>query len=55
MYMVVIGGKDRLVNTPCLFLGVLRLLLCLPFEEKVFSFCIPTDRWDKEFFELQVG
>lgn len=54
MYMVVIGGKDRLVNTPYLFLGVLRLL-CLPFEEKVFSFCIPRDRWDREFFELQAG
>lgn len=54
MYMVVIGGKDRLVNTPYLFLGVLRLL-CLPFEEKEFSFSIPGDRWDKEFFEPQVG
>ncbi|CAK9141729.1 unnamed protein product [Ilex paraguariensis] len=27
----------------------------LPFEHKVFSFCIPRDRWDKEFFKLQEG
>ena len=41
MYRVVIKGKGRLANTPNPFLGVLRLLLCLSFEEKVFfSFII---------------
>ena len=38
MYMVVIKGKGRLANTPYPFLGLLRLLLCLSFEEKVFFF-----------------
>ena len=38
MYMVVIKGKGRLANTPYPFLGILRLLLCLSFEEKVFFF-----------------
>ncbi|KAL3504108.1 hypothetical protein ACH5RR_033949 [Cinchona calisaya] len=35
-------------------LGVLRPL-ALPFEQEVFPFCIPLDRWDKEFYKLQGG
>ncbi|XP_057957836.1 mitochondrial carrier protein CoAc1 isoform X4 [Malania oleifera] len=54
MYLGISEEEDRLVNYPCTFLGVLRLL-CLPFEQKGFSFCIPRDRWDKEFFKLQGG
>ncbi|WRX33636.1 hypothetical protein QQP08_026123 [Theobroma cacao] len=46
--------KDRLVNLPGSHLDVLRPLN-LPFEQKSFSFCIPRDRWDKEFFKLQGG
>ncbi|XVF48689.1 hypothetical protein PTKIN_Ptkin03bG0210000 [Pterospermum kingtungense] len=52
MYLVVIEEKDRLVNLPSSHLDVLRSL-SLPFEQKSFSFCIPRDRWDKEFFKLQ--
>ncbi|KAH1056817.1 hypothetical protein J1N35_034882 [Gossypium stocksii] len=49
-------GKDRLVNLSGFDLDVLRpLKLLLPFEKKSFSFCIPRDRWDKEFFKLQGG
>lgn len=33
---------------------VLRPLI-LPIEQKVFSFSIPRDRWDKEFYQLQGG
>ncbi|MBA0835792.1 hypothetical protein Goarm_008051, partial [Gossypium armourianum] len=47
--------KDRLVNLPGFHLDVLKPLNLLPFEQKSFSFCIPRDRWDKEFFKLQVG
>ncbi|KAH1067476.1 hypothetical protein J1N35_032463 [Gossypium stocksii] len=47
--------KDRLVNFPGFHLDVLKPLNLLHFEQKSFSFCIPRDRWDKEFFELQGG
>ncbi|KAK8581917.1 hypothetical protein V6N12_072119 [Hibiscus sabdariffa] len=52
MYLVVIEEKDRLVNLPGSHLDVLRPLI-LPFVQKSFAFCIPRDRWDKEFFRLQ--
>lgn len=55
MYLVIIiEEEDRLVNLPNSFLGVLRQLN-LPVEQKAFSFCIPRDRWDKEFFKLEGG
>ncbi|KAA3490539.1 IQ domain-containing protein IQM1-like [Gossypium australe] len=47
--------KDRLVNLPGFHLDVLKPLNYLPFKQKSFSFCIPRDRWDKEFFKLQGG
>ncbi|KAL0017638.1 hypothetical protein SO802_004707 [Lithocarpus litseifolius] len=54
MYHIVIGKKDRLVNGPTWFLGALRPLY-LPIEQKAFAFCVPRDRWDREFFKLQGG
>lgn len=52
MILVVIGEKEgRLVNIRCLIPVVLRPL----FEQKVLPFCIPRDRWDKEFYNLQGG
>lgn len=51
MILVIIGEKqNRLVNIPV----VLRPLI-YPFEQKVLPFCIPRDRWDKEFYNLQGG
>ncbi|KAH7862446.1 hypothetical protein Vadar_004933 [Vaccinium darrowii] len=54
MYLVVIEEEDRLVNLPSSFRGVLWPL-SLYLDHNVFSFCIPRDRWDKEFFKLQSG
>jgi hypothetical protein len=54
MYIVAIQKEDPLVNFPTWFLGVLWPFY-LPLEQKAFSFCIPRDRWDKEFFKLQSG
>lgn len=54
MYLVVIEEEDRLANVPAWLLGVLRPYY-LPFERRAFSFCIPRDRWDREFFKLQGG
>ena len=54
MYLLILEEEDRLVNVADSFLGLVRPLR-LPFEQKVFAFCIPRDRWDKEFFELQSG
>lgn len=55
--MVILVKKDWLVNIPRLGQGVLRPLLELPLESKGkdFYFCIPRDRWDKEFYQLQGG
>lgn len=54
MNLTIVIEEDRLVNLPNYFLGVFRPLE-LSFEKKAFSFCIPRDRWDKEFFNLQGG
>lgn len=54
MNLVILEEEDRLVNLPNSLLGVLGPLDLLV-EQKVFSFCIPRDRWDKEFFKLQSG
>lgn len=54
MYMVIVEEEDWLVNVPDSYLGVLRLLY-LSFEQKASSLCIPRDRWDREFFQLQGG
>lgn len=55
MILVVIGDKEgRLVNVRCLIPVVLKPLI-YPFEQKVLPFCIPRDRWDKEFYNLQGG
>ena len=54
MNLVILEEEDRLVNFPTSLLGVLGPL-DLIVEQKVFSFCIPRDRWDKEFFKLQSG
>lgn len=34
---------------------VLRVFACVIVEERDFTFCVPRDRWDKEFFILQSG
>lgn len=55
MYLAIISKEEvGLANIPQSVPGVLRPL-ALPFGQKVFSFCIPRDRWDKEFFKLQGG
>lgn len=55
MYLVITEEKETgLVNKRCLIPGVLRPL-ALPFEQEVLPFCIPLDRWDKEFYKLQGG
>lgn len=55
MYLVSITKEvGRLVNIPSVTPVVPRPL-ALPIEQKVFSFCIPRDRWDKEFYKLQGG
>lgn len=54
MYLVIAREKNWLVNFPDSFLGVLRLL-SLPVEGKAVPFCVPRDRWDKEFFQIQGG
>lgn len=55
MYLLVIEENYRLVNVPeLLFLGGLRPL-DFSFERNAYCFCVPRDRWDKEFFKLQSG
>lgn len=54
MYLVVNREEDWLVNFPDSFLGVLRPLN-LPVEGKAVPFCVPRDRWDKEFFQIKGG
>lgn len=55
MYLEVAGKVDWLVKFPNSFLGARRPLVSLPFEGRVFSFWIPRERWDEEFFKLQGG
>ncbi|KAK8597578.1 hypothetical protein V6N13_094981 [Hibiscus sabdariffa] len=52
MYLGFIEEKDRLADLSGFHLDVLRPLKS-PFENRSFGFCIPRDRWDKEFFKLQ--
>lgn len=54
MYLVITRETVGLANIRCEIPGVPRPL-DLPFAHKVFAFCIPRDRWDKEFFQLQGG
>lgn len=55
MYLVIAEEEEvGLVNKRWWIPGVLRPLT-LPFEQQVFPFCIPLDRWDKEFYKLQAG
>lgn len=55
MYLIRITKEvGWLLNIPSVTPVVPRPL-ALPIEQKVFSFCIPRDRWDKEFFKLQGG
>lgn len=54
MCLEILVEEDRLVNLPNLFLGVLRPFY-LTSGQRIFSVCIPRDRWDKEFFKLQSG
>lgn len=54
MSLAAFEEEDRLVNVSQSSLGVLRPL-SLPFENKAFSFCVPRDRWDKEFFKVEGG
>ncbi|KAL3532898.1 hypothetical protein ACH5RR_006419 [Cinchona calisaya] len=56
MYNFVIAEEEKiwLVNKRWWIPGVLRPL-AFPFEQEVFPFCIPLDRWDKEFYKLQGG
>lgn len=55
MYMVISWEEDRLVNISFLISSVLRPLVSLAIANKNYSFCVPRDRWDKEFFKLQSG
>lgn len=55
MYMVISWEEDWLVNISFLIVSVLRPLLSLAIANKDYSFCVPRDRWDKEFFKLQSG
>lgn len=54
MYIVITEEEVGLVNKRWTIPGVLRPL-ALPFEQEVFPFCIPLDRWDKQFYKLQGG
>lgn len=55
MYLASIAKEVvGLVNIPSVTPVVPRPL-ALPIEQKVFSFCMPRDRWDKEFYKLQGG
>lgn len=55
MYLVIAEEEEfGLVSKRWLIPGVLRPL-ALPFEQQVFPFCIPLDRWDKEFYKLKGG
>lgn len=55
MNLAAFEEEDRLVNVPQSPLGVLRPISLLAFENKAFSFGVPRDRWDKEFFKLEGG
>lgn len=55
MYIVITREEDWLVNISFLIPGVHRLLLSLVIAHKDYSFCVPRDRWDKDFFKLQSG
>lgn len=50
MYLVFTEEEDWFVN-----IGFVLRPLVLPIEQRVFSFCVPRDRWDKEFYQLQGG
>lgn len=53
MYLIV-SRFDRNAKEPHKFLSIF-VQLPLQFQQKGFSFCLPRDRWDKEFAKLQAG
>lgn len=55
MNQVVTKGSYACVNIGgCEILGVCRRLE-LPLEQKIFTFCVPLDTWDKALYQLQGG